>query len=104
MRKPTQLDPKDDHENDLLTFDFSTKTLPGETIVGIPSFECEAVTGVDPLAINLLSGPSQITGNQVIQRVVGGIIGVTYRIHCIAVFTPTNRVLTLTGLLPVGKL
>lgn len=102
-RTATQLDIKDPGEIDIITFDFTAKALAGETIVGLPVMVCELKSGIDLTPQNVYSGLPQVVGLTVLQKIIAGTDGNVYWTHCTATFTPTGRVLTLSGLLPVAK-
>jgi len=86
-------------ENELFTFDFSPILRTGETI---SSAACtvEVKDGEDPNPSNILVGSAQINGALVVQRISGGVNGVTYRL-IMTVTTSLTNVYTLVGDLPV---
>lgn len=113
MTIDTVLDPLDVAEDDVITFDFSSKAAAGETsITSIVELSCGVYDGIDPAPANLLYGASQTTGMQVLQGIVGalafantpgGLQDVQYHIRCVAKMNSGhNR--TLACLLPVVRL
>lgn len=86
-------------ENELFTFDFSPILRSGETI-STASCSVEVKDGEDPNPNAILSGSAQISGGLVVQRVFGGVNGVTYRL-VMTVTTSLTNVYTLVGDLPV---
>lgn len=102
-RAATILDLKDPGETDVITFDFTNKALTGESIASVTG-SCEIFSGADPTPSAVYLGSGQIAGLTVLQKIQAGLAGNTYWCHCSATFTPTGRVLVLSGLLPVRKI
>lgn len=113
MTIDTVLDPLDVAEDDVITFDFSSKAAAGETsIASIVELSCGVYEGVDPQPEKLLYGSSQTSGMQVLQAIIGaqalantpgGQQDVQYHIRCVAKMNSGhNR--TLACLLPVVRL
>lgn len=70
---------KDPSEIITVTFDFTALA----TSVGSPVVSCSVFSGrEDPGASAMLSGSPQITGTTVLQRVIGGLPGNTYKLRC----------------------
>ena len=72
---------------------------PGETLTGVV-FSMLVVSGVDANPSAMLSGAGQVSGTDVLQRVLGGIDGVTYRLRAV-VTTSNPHTLVVSALLPV---
>jgi len=101
MRYIRHIDPKDVDEEDVVSFDFSRELDAGESLVSADvSVEVYEGTDSDPSALK--SGAYQISGFAVLQKMVGGVAGVTYHWRCVAV--TSSRVLTLSGYMPVRRL
>jgi hypothetical protein len=95
------LSAKDPAEQIAVTFDFSAGIIGGETITGTPSVTASATGGSDTSPSAILSGAPLVSGSLVMQTVVGGLDGSTYKLRCLITLTPSNRKLVLAGLLPV---
>lgn len=86
-------------ENELFTFDFSPILKSGETI-STAACTIEVKDGDDPNPNSIKVGSPAINGALVVQRISGGINGVTYRL-VMTVTTSATNVYTLVGDLPV---
>ena len=86
-------------ENEQFTFDFSTVMASSETISSATS-TVEVVSGNDSSPTSILVGSPVISGQQVAQRISGGLDGVIYRIEVSATTSLTN-VYTIVADLPV---
>ena len=86
-------------ENEQFTFDFSTVMSSGETI-SLATSTVEVVSGTDPNPTAILVGSPVISGQQVAQRISGGLDGVIYRIEVTSTTSATN-VYTIVADLPV---
>lgn len=95
------LDEKDPAEQIAVTFDFSAGIIGGETISGTPTVTASATGGSDTSPSAILSGTPLVSGSQVMQTIVGGVDGSTYKLSCLITLTPSGRKLVLAGLLPV---
>jgi hypothetical protein len=86
-------------ENKLLSFDFSQALASSETIA---TANCSILVmdGTDPFPFSVLAGSSVISGTTVIQRVQGGLNGVTYRLVA-TITTSMGNTLVALGDLPV---
>jgi hypothetical protein len=86
-------------ENEQFTFDFSPIMASGETI---SSATCtiEVKEGTDPTPSSIKVGSPAISGQQVAQRITGGLDGVIYRVEMTATTSLTN-VYTIVADLPV---
>ena len=86
-------------ENELFTFDFSPILRTGETI---SSATCtvQVKDGSDSNPDDIKVGSPAISGSLVVQRVSGGLNGVTYRLE-MTVTTSLTNVYTIVGDLPV---
>jgi hypothetical protein len=86
-------------ENELFTFDFSPILGTTETISSAScTIQVKDGTDANPSAIKV--GSPAINGSLVVQRVSGGLNGVTYRLE-MTVTTSLTNVYTLVGDLPV---
>jgi len=73
------LSPKDPAEIITVTFDFSALA----DAVSSPLITCTTIAGrVDASVQAMLSGDPQITDKKVLQRIIGGLDGNTYKIRC----------------------
>ena len=86
-------------ENEQFTFDFSTVMASTETISSA-SCTVEVVSGTDPTPSTIKVGSPAISGQQVAQRISGGLDGVIYRLEMSATTSLTN-VYTIIADLPV---
>lgn len=86
-------------ENELFTFDFSPIIATGE-VINTASCTVQVKDGSDPNPNNIKVGSPAISGALVVQRVSGGLNGVTYRLE-MTVITSLTNVYTLVGDLPV---
>ena len=86
-------------ENEQFTFDFSPIMSSSETI---SSATCtiEVKEGTDPSPNSIKVGSPAISGQQVAQRITGGLDGVIYRVEMTATTSLTN-VYTIVADLPV---
>jgi len=86
-------------ENELFTFDYTAVLKTGETI---NSATCvvQVKDGSDSSPSAILVGSPAISTPKVVQRVSGGLSGVTYRLE-MTVTTSSTNVYTLVGDLPV---
>lgn len=73
------MDKKDPAEIITVTFDFAGLA----TECANPVVTCSAIAGkVDAAASAMLSGSPQVSGTDVLQRIVGGQDGTTYKLRC----------------------
>ena len=86
-------------ENELFTFDYSPIIASGETI-NSASCTVQVKDGSDSSPSAILVGTPAISGSQVVQRVSGGLNGVTYRLE-MTVNTSLTNIYTLVGDLAV---
>lgn len=86
-------------ENEQFTFDFSPIMGSSETISSA-SCTVEVKEGTDPTPNAILVGTPAISGQQVAQRISGGLDGVIYRVEMTATTSLTN-VYTIVADLPV---
>jgi len=86
-------------ENEQFTFNFSTVMSTGETI-SLATSTVEVVSGTDASPTAILVGSPVISGQQVAQRISGGLDGVIYRIEITSTTSATN-VYTIVADLPV---
>lgn len=97
---PAQWPFKDPGEAFACAFDFSRELNEGETLVGTPEVIVAVVTGTDTSPAAIKSGAPVIEGARVLQRLVGGVAGVTYSITCLAT-TSEGNTLARAAILPV---
>lgn len=91
---------KDPEEAFACAFDFALELIEGETLTGTPSITVAVVDGADASPASLKSGAPVIEGGRVLQRLVGGVAGVTYSLTCIA-STSEGNTLARAAILPV---
>jgi len=91
---------KDPEEAFACAFSFARELAEGETITGTPSITVAVVNGTDASPASLKSGGPVIEGGRVLQRLVGGVAGVTYSLTCIA-STSEGNTLARAAILPV---
>jgi hypothetical protein len=72
--------PKDPAESIVVTFDFTT--ISGVTTVSTPVIDVSVVKGTDAAPSALKSGSASVQGAKVLQRIVGGVDGCVYELHC----------------------
>lgn len=94
---------KDPLENIVMTFDFSPELYEDETISSIVSVTVEVSAGVDPHPMNIIGGIAGISkdGLAVLQPIHGGLDQVNYNVKCLAQTTNPEKLLAVTGILPV---
>lgn len=92
---------KDPAEQIAVTFEFAAGLIAGESITGTPTITASATGGSDTSPTSILSGSPLVSGSQVMQTVIGGVDGSTYKLRCLVTLTPSGRKLVLAGLLPV---
>lgn len=86
-------------ENELFTFDYSPILTSTETI-NSASCTVQVKDGTDANPNNIKVGSPAISGTKVVQRISGGLSGVTYRLE-MTVNTSLTNVYTLVGDLAV---
>jgi hypothetical protein len=86
-------------ENELFTFDYSAILKSGETI-NTATCTVQVKDGFDSNPNAIKVGSPAINTPKVVQRVSGGLSGVTYRLE-MTVTTSSTNVYTLVGDLPV---
>lgn len=91
---------KDPSEAFACAFDFALELVEGETITGTPQITVAVVTGTDTSPTAIKSGAPVIEGGRVLQRLVGGVAGVTYSLTCLAT-TSEGNTLARAAILPV---
>jgi hypothetical protein len=91
---------KDPSEAFACAFDFALELADGETISGTPTVTVVVVGGTDASPSALTAGAPVIEGGRVLQRLVGGVAGVTYSLTCIA-STSEGNTLARAAILPV---
>jgi len=96
---PAAFSPKDSAEIIMLGFDFAALLAEGVTISG-PATAISVHDGTDASAASVLSGAPTVSGTKVLQQVVGGVAGVTYKVRAQADASDGQRYV-LAGLLPV---
>ena len=91
---------KDPSEAFACAFDFALELVEGETITGTTQITVAVVTGTDTSPTAIKSGAPVIEGGRVLQRLVGGVAGVTYSLTCLAT-TSEGNTLARAAILPV---
>jgi hypothetical protein len=91
---------KDPQEAFACAFDFALELIEGETLTGTPSITVAVTDGTDASPASLKAGAPVIEGGRVLQRLVGGVAGVTYSLTCIA-STSEGNTLARAAILPV---
>lgn len=91
--------PKKLGEQLLLTFEFISDLAAGETLA-TPSVVCTVWSGTDASPSSMISGAPSISGSQVKQLVINGVVGVVYYLTC-TVNTSLGQILVQTGYLAV---
>lgn len=86
--------PKYPAESRVLAIGFSKLLAAGETIQGTPTIAVSVIGGVDGNPNAIKSGAAVVQGADVLQRVVGGLDGVDYRLE---VTVTTNVPNTIVG-------
>jgi hypothetical protein len=81
------------------TFDFSAYLDPAETIF-TATVSASVYSGTDAAPSTLISGAAQVVDAQVIQSIVGGVLGVVYELLC-SVVTSEGQTLERTKYLAV---
>jgi hypothetical protein len=85
------------------TFVFTKALDQGETIVSA-TLSVSLRQGVDPSPSSILDGAHQIlAGGRVLQRIRGGIDGVSYEVRC-SVTTSSGSIFLLAGVIPVREI
>jgi hypothetical protein len=80
-------------------FDFISRLAVGETI-STATVTAVVYSGVDSTPSALISGSAAISGTQVTQLTVGGVLGVVYLLTC-SVTTSGSQTLVLEGFMGV---
>jgi hypothetical protein len=100
--RPKTLDAIDIDEFDTVTFDYGRLLAPAETLLSA-TVSCATASGTDEDAATRLQGAPVVQPRRVLQRVSGGLSGVTYHLRSVAA-TSENRTLTLPALLPCKRM
>jgi hypothetical protein len=100
--RPKTLDTIDVAETDTVTFDYGRLLAPAETLLSA-TVTCATASGTDEDAATRLQGAPVVQPSRVLQRVSGGLSGVTYHLRSVAA-TSENRTLTLPALLPCRRM
>lgn len=91
---------KDPLETIIVTFDYTLDLAEAETISAPAVIVADVLAGIDDTPSAILLGASQVSSPFATQSVIGGIVGVTYRLKC-SVDTSNGQELVLAGKLPV---
>jgi hypothetical protein len=75
--------PKHPAETKLVRFSF-VKDLEATATITVAAVSCTVDSGIDAAPAALLLGLPQIVGQEVLQRVTGGLHGVSYHLECLA--------------------
>ena len=79
----TTIGPKDTAENKVVEFPFEDELATAETITSA-SVGITVTSGTDPSPSSMLVGVPVVVGTSVLQRISGGIAGVTYHLRATA--------------------
>ena len=77
--------PKTTNESYPVAFGFENilnDLAPGENITGVPTVTATVLIGTDATPQAIVSGAAQVSGTDVLQRIIAGVIGVTYLLAC----------------------
>jgi hypothetical protein len=100
MTYRTILEPKTAAVPFYAVFDFATYLAIGETISSaITTATC--YSGSDTSPSSIISGSASISGSQVTQTIVNGVVGTTYLLTCTMV-SSTSKTYALVGFLVVS--
>ena len=80
-------------------FDFLSSLAPTETI-STKIVTASVYSGVDPGPASLIAGAASSSGTVVTQKVLGGVMGVTYELLC-SITTSTGQTLQQSGYLAI---
>lgn len=101
-RTAIAIEDKDISEVDVLTFDYRRALNQLETLASAV-VSVSVVTGTDATPEAILSAVAQCSGTYAMQKIVGGVVGCTYDIRCVAV-TSGGRTLTVAAIMNVIEL
>ena len=76
-------DPKTPTEEDSFEFDYTDKLASGETVVSAV-ITIDVISGVDPSPGSMIGGSPTINSPKVTVKLIGGVDGVLYCVHCLA--------------------
>lgn len=99
------LSSKDPVEKVVVTFDYTPALFGSEVCVKVESVTVEVVAGVDPNPEAILNGEPKITddGFYVQLPVQGGLDNVNYNIKCLCQTSNPDKLINVSGILPVRK-
>jgi hypothetical protein len=86
-----QIDTKDPEEIVTASFPFATE-LAGAAVQGAV-ITVVVADGVDPAPVGLLSGASQVSGSDVLQKLKDGVAGVRYKVRCLATLSDGRKLM-----------
>lgn len=75
--------PKTPQEEDSFEFDFTDLLATGETIVSAV-ITADVIYGTDPNPNNIIGGLPTISTPKVFIKLIGGVAGAIYCVHCLA--------------------
>ena len=78
----TSIGPKDAAETKIVEFPFANELGAGETIASVTVL-ISVSSGTDAAPASMLSSAAVTSGASVLQRITGGIVGVTYHLRAI---------------------
>jgi hypothetical protein len=85
--------PKDPSEVIVVSFGFFKRLDAGETVTA-STFTVEVLEGIDPDPSALLSGEADLSSLPVVkQKLIGGLLGVTYLIKALATTSSTRKIM-----------
>lgn len=82
--------PKHPLETKLLRFSFAKDIAAPTTIVSVAAPTVSVIDGTDPTPASFLLGAPLVTTPEVLQRITGGLDGVTYLVECAATDSAGN--------------
>ena len=100
---PQYFDQKDPSESVVLTFEFATNLATGETLTGSPTVSVALVSGTDPTPSAILTGVNGLdaTSTEALIGVHAGVNGCAYDVKVVCATSNAQKVLALSGILPV---
>ncbi len=96
-------DSKDPTEKIVLTFDMTLGLATGETLTGAPVVSIFTASGTDPTPTAVLTGANALdaTSKKVLVGVQAGVLGCAYDVKVVVSTSNAQKVLALSGILPV---
>lgn len=82
--------PKHPLETKIVRFNFSRDVAGSTTLSSVAPVSSSVVDGTDPSPQSFILGSATISGAEVLQRITGGLDGVTYLVECVATDSAGN--------------